>query len=157
LRSTSRRYVIWSSSAVIRRDFETKAPTGTQILRRIENNGDANRYELLRDLGLNLFWANRYAMSMYEKRPTRWRDVARTRDDVFLPVLHSWEDGDRKVAAVETAYPSLPAAWDPEVEDDLFRLVFDVFRHRKHQADELPAVKPTIAEAPCNRRTGPGG
>jgi 3-oxoacyl-[acyl-carrier-protein] synthase III len=141
-------------SAVIRRDFETKAPTGTQILRRIENNGYANRYELLRDMTLNLFWANRYAMSMYEKRPTRWRDVARTRDNVFLPVLDPWEDGDRKVAAVETVYPSLPAAWDAEVEDDLFRLVFDVFRHRKHQADELPAVKPTIAEAlvqPQNR------
>jgi 3-oxoacyl-[acyl-carrier-protein] synthase-3 len=141
-------------SEVIRRDFEAKAPTGTQILRRIEDGGYANRYELLRDLALNLFWANRYAMSMYQKRPTRWRDVARTRGDVFLPVLDPWEEGDRKVAAVENIYPSLPAAWDAEVEDDIFRLVFDVFRHRKHQGTELPAVKPTVGEAlaqPRNR------
>jgi 3-oxoacyl-[acyl-carrier-protein] synthase-3 len=141
-------------SEVIRRDFEAKAPTGTQILRRIEDSGYANRYELLRDLALNLFWANRYAMSMYQKRPTRWRDVARTRGDVFLPVLDPWEEGDRKVAAVENLFPTLPAAWDAEVEDDLFRLVFDVFRHRKHQGTELPAVKPTVGEAlaqPHNR------
>jgi len=141
-------------SEVIRRDFEAKAPTGTQILRRIEDSGYTNRYELLRDLALNLFWANRYAMSMYQKRPTRWRDVARTRADVFLPVLDPWEEGDRKVAAVEKIYPSLPAAWDAAVEDDLFRLVFDVFRHRKHQGTELPAVKPTVGEAlaqPHNR------
>ena len=26
---------------------------------------------------MNLFWVNRYAMTMYEKRPTRWRDVPR--------------------------------------------------------------------------------
>ena len=97
-------------SEVIRRDFEAKAPTGTQILRRIEDGGYANRYELLRDLALNLFWANRYAMSMYQKRPTRWRDVARTRGDVFLPVLDAWEEGDRKVAAVENLFPTLPAA-----------------------------------------------
>jgi len=91
---------------------------------------------------------------MYQKRPTRWRDVARTRADVFLPVLDPWEEGDRKVAAVEKIYPSLPAAWDAAVEDDLFRLVFDVFRHRKHQGTELPAVKPTVGEAlaqPHNR------
>ena len=73
---------------VIRRDFEAKAPSGTEILRRIEA-GDhyRTRYELMRDVALNLFWANRFAMTMYDKRPTRWRDVPRHRDDVFLPVL----------------------------------------------------------------------
>jgi len=131
---------------VIRRDFETKAPTGTDILNRIEVGGYETRYQLLRDVALNLFWANRYAMTMYEKRPTRWCDIPRGRDDVFLPVFTPWEDGDRKVAAVEQAYPRLPPAWDAEVEDDLFRLLFDVFRHRRHQATELPAVKPTVTE-----------
>jgi len=131
---------------VIRRDFETKAPTGTEIRHRIEVGGYANRYELLRDMALNLFWVNRYAMTMYEKRPTRWCDVPRRRDDVFLPLLTPWEEGDRKVTAVEKAYPTLPAAWDADVEDDLFRLLFDVFRHRRHQATELPAVKPTVAK-----------
>ena len=62
-------------SAVVRRDFEAKAPTGTDILAKTESGGYASRFELLRDLALNLFWANRYAMTMYEKRPTRWRDV----------------------------------------------------------------------------------
>ena len=50
---------------------------------------------------MNLVWGNRYAMTMYEKRPTRWRDVPRHRDDVFLPLLTPWEQGERKVAAVD--------------------------------------------------------
>ena len=45
---------------------------------------------------MHLVWVNRYAMTMYEKRPTRWRDVPRQRDDVFLPVLTPWEQGERK-------------------------------------------------------------
>ena len=73
--------------SVIRRDFETKAPTGTDILERVEEGGYESRYALLRDVALNLFWANRYAITMYDKRPTRWRDVPRTRTDVFLPIL----------------------------------------------------------------------
>ena len=52
-------------SDVIRRNFDSKAPTGTRILERIADKGYANRYDLLRDMALNLFWANRYAMSMY--------------------------------------------------------------------------------------------
>ncbi len=135
-------------AAVIRRDFEAKAPTGTEILRRIET-GDhySTRHELMRDVALNLFWTNRFAMTMYEKRPTRWRDVPRHREDVFLPVLTPWEDAERKVAAVREAYASMPATWDGDVEDRIFRVLFDVLRHRKFHATELPAVKPTVAEA----------
>lgn len=132
--------------AVIRRDFEAKAPTGTDILNRVESNGYRNRYDLLRDLALNLTWVNRYAMTMYEKRPTRWRDVPRHRDDVFLPLLTPWEEGDRKVAAVEAAYRQLPAAWNAEAEDPIFRILFDVFGKRRHHATELPPIKPTVAE-----------
>jgi hypothetical protein len=87
---------------VIRRDFEAKAPTGADILSRVESNGYGDRHELLRDLTLNLMWVNRYAMTMYEKRPMRWRDVPRHRDDVFLPVLTPWEDGELKINAVRT-------------------------------------------------------
>ena len=65
--------------SVIRRDFETKAPTGSDILRRVEEGAYSNRYELMRDVALNMFWVGRYAMTMYEKRPTRWRDVPRRR------------------------------------------------------------------------------
>jgi 3-oxoacyl-[acyl-carrier-protein] synthase-3 len=141
-------------ASVIRRDFETKAPTGTEIRQRVQTRAYANRYELLRDMALNLFWANRFAMTMYEKRPTRWRDVPRGRQDVFLPVFTPWEDADRTVAAVEAAYGWLPSAWDERVEDTIFGIVFDVFRHRRHHAGELPAVKPTVAEIladPTNR------
>ena len=27
----------------------------------------------MRDVALNMFWASRFAITMYEKRPTRWR------------------------------------------------------------------------------------
>src|SRR6266513_5270871 len=101
-------------AAVIKRDFEEKAPTETDMVARADARAYNGRYDLLRDLALNLFWVNRYAMTMYEKRPVRWRDVARGRDDVFLPVLTPWEEGERKVAAVEAAYRELPATWDPE-------------------------------------------
>ena len=133
--------------AVIRRDFEAKAPSGTEILQRIEA-GDhySSRYELMRDVALNMFWTNRFAMTMYDKRPTRWRDVPRNRDDVFLPVLTPWEDAERKVAAVEELFAALPATWDGEVEDRIFQVLFDVLRHRRFHATELPAVKPTVAE-----------
>jgi 3-oxoacyl-[acyl-carrier-protein] synthase-3 len=132
--------------SVIRRDFEVKAPTGTDILRRVEEGAYPSRYELMRDLALNLFWTNRFSMTLYEKRPTRWADVPRNRTDVFLPVLTPWEDGDRKVAAVKGAYASLPPTWDREVEDRIFGILFDVFGHRKHHATDLPTIKPTVAE-----------
>ncbi|GAA4936782.1 3-oxoacyl-(acyl-carrier-protein) synthase III [Actinomycetospora succinea] len=133
-------------TAVIERDFEAKAPTGTDILHRVESGSYPTRFELLRDLGQNLFWVNRYSMTMFDKRPTRWRDVPRHRDDVFLPVLTPWEDRERKVAAVERAYQELPARWAADAEDRVFALLFDVFRHKLHHATELPAIKPTVAE-----------
>ena len=106
-------------AAVIRRDFEAKAPTGTEILERVELDGYRSRYELLRDLALNLVWGNRYAMTMYEKRPTRWRDLPRRRDDVFLPVLTPWEQGERKVAAVANLGRLTPT-WDADAEERIF-------------------------------------
>ena len=62
---------------MVRRDFEAKAPTGTEILERVDSDAYRSRYELLRDVAMNLVWGNRYAMTMYEKRPTRWRDLPR--------------------------------------------------------------------------------
>ena len=58
--------------AVIHRDFDAKAPTGTDLLARVESGAYHGRYELLRDLALNLFWVDRYTITMYERRPTRW-------------------------------------------------------------------------------------
>jgi 3-oxoacyl-[acyl-carrier-protein] synthase-3 len=132
-------------AAVIKRDFEEKAPTETDIVARVEARAYRGRYEVLRDLALNLFWVNRYAMTMYEKRPTRWRDVPRHRDDVFLPVFKPWE-GSELAAAIETGYRALPPSWDEGTEDKIFRILFDVFRHKKGAGAELPALKPTVSE-----------
>src|SRR6202011_2010640 len=123
---------------VIRRDFEAKAPTGADILSRVESNGYGDRHELLRDLTLNLMWVNRYAMTMYEKRPTRWRDVPRHRDDVFLPVVLPWEDGEQKIETIASAYRALPPMWDAKMEDPIFDALLEVFRHKLHLAKELP-------------------
>ncbi len=133
-------------TAVIGRDFESKAPTGTDILQRVESGAYPGRFELLRDVGQNLFWVNRYSMTMFDKRPTRWRDLPRHRGDVFLPVVTPWVDGEKKVAAVERAYRELPVTWDAAAEDTVFGLLFDLFRHRRHHGTELPAIKPTVAE-----------
>jgi 3-oxoacyl-[acyl-carrier-protein] synthase III len=133
-------------TAVIGRDFEAKAPTGTDLLARVESGAYTRRFELLRDLGQNLYWANRYSITMFDRRPTRWRDLAKRRDDIFLPILTPWEDRERKVAAVERAYRSLPATWDAEAENTIFGLLFDLFRNKLYHATELPAIKPTVAE-----------
>lgn len=42
-------------SAVIKRDFEEKAPTEADIVARLRDGKYAGRYELLRDLALDLF------------------------------------------------------------------------------------------------------
>ena len=133
-------------TAVIGRDFEAKAPTGTEILARVESGSYPGRFELLRDLGQNLFWANRYTIPMFDRRPTRWRDLPRRRDDVFLAVLTPWEDSERKVTAVEHAFRELPATWDAEAETRIFDLLFDLFRNKLYHATELPPIKPTVAE-----------
>ena len=133
--------------AVIERDFETKAPTGSEILKRCQTRAYATGYELLRDLALNLLWVNRYSITMFAKRPTRWRDVPRARDDVFIPLMTPWEDGERKVAAVEAAYGALPPRWNAKTENGLFRALFGLFQHRRHQAADLPTIPPTVKEA----------
>jgi 3-oxoacyl-(acyl-carrier-protein) synthase III len=132
--------------SVIKRDFEVKAPSGTDILKRVEEGAYASRYDLMRDLALNLFWTNRFSMTLWEKRPTRWADVPRTRSDVFMPVVTPWVDGDRKVAAVLGAYEALQPTWNREVEDRIFTMLFDLFGHRKHDASDLQPIKPTVAQ-----------
>ena len=134
---------------VIRRDFETKAPTGSDIRAKAEAGRYGDRYELLRDLALNLFWVNRFAMTMYDARPVRWSDVPRRRDDVFLPVVTPWEEGEATVEAVRAAYAALPHRWagQEEAEERVFGLLFDVWGARRHNAGDLQPVVPTVAEA----------
>ena len=99
----------------------------------------------MRDVALNLFWVNRFAMTMYEKRPTRWRDVPRARDDVFLPVLAPWQDGDARWTRCERASPTLPPAWDARGRGRIFGCC-STCSGTAHHASELPAIQPTVAE-----------
>lgn len=133
-------------TAVIRRDFDAKAPTGTELLARIESGAYSRRFELLRDLAQNLFWVNRYSITMYDKRPTRWRDLPKHREDVFLPLVTPWPERERKIAAVERAFHRLPRSGESATEDEVFALLFDVFRTKQHNGAELTAIKPTVAE-----------
>ena len=132
--------------SVIRRDFESKAPTGMEILEKAETGGYTSRYELMRDLALSMFWVGRYALTMYEKRPMRWADVPRQRDDVFMPIVIPWDLGELKMESVRTAYDALEPTWNGDVEDQIFDVLLDVFSERRHHAVELNAIKPTVAE-----------
>jgi 3-oxoacyl-[acyl-carrier-protein] synthase-3 len=133
-------------SAAVSRDFEAKAPSASQIVSRLEAGAYPSRYEFLRDLGLHAFWVNRFAITMYDKRPTRWRDVPRNSDDVFLPLLTPWPGFERSSSTIQTAYQALLPSWDEEAEQKIFEILFAVFAHLRHDAAELPAIKPTVAE-----------
>ena len=133
-------------SAAVSRDFEAKAPTASQMVDRLKSLGYPSRYEFLRDLGLHAFWVNRFAITMYDKRPTRWRDVPRDRGDVFLPLLTPWPAFERSSDFMQAAYPALPPRWDEELEQKIFEIMFAVFAHVRHDAAERPAIKPTVAE-----------
>lgn len=135
--------------AAIKRDFEEKAPTESDIVARAEAQEYRSRYEVLRDLALDLFWVNRYAFTMYEKRPIRWRDLPRHRDDVFLPVFKPW-DVAGVAASIEAGYWALPPKWDESTENQIFETLVDVFRYKPGAGAELRAVKPTVAEALAN-------
>ena len=91
-------------AAVIRRDFGEKAPTDVEIAADLQAGEYKSRYELCRDLVLNRFWVNRYTFTMYEKRPTRWGDLPRLRDDVFLPVYKP-RDTSAITTAIEAGLP----------------------------------------------------
>jgi 3-oxoacyl-[acyl-carrier-protein] synthase III len=138
--------------AIVKRDMESKAPTGTEILGSIEAGRYRSRIELLRDVALNLHWVNRNTMTLYQKRPMRWRDVPRNRHDLFLPVQEPWQDADRKIASMRSAFEQLPSS-NPQSaasENKIFGLLFEIVRYKRHHATYMPAIKPTIAEFLAN-------
>ena len=139
-------------AAVVKRDFEQKSPTGQDLLERTEAGVYKSRYDLLRDLGLHLFWVNRFSITMYDKRPMAWRHVPKKRDDVFLPRVTPWKEAARKTAAVQAEYNRLPPTWNAELEYCIFARLFDLFSNRRDHATELPAVLPTVAEILENPR-----
>jgi len=130
---------------VIRRDFGEKALTENEILIRLRSQGFGNRYELCRELALNLFWVNRYVLTMYEKRPIRWGDLPRHRDDIFLPIYKP-RDAATSAIALESAYRKLPAMWEEELEDKCFRILLEVFRNKQSSGGELRPIKWTVPE-----------
>jgi 3-oxoacyl-(acyl-carrier-protein) synthase III len=138
--------------AIIRRDFEEKAPREADILTRLETGDYASRYEILRDVALYLFYVNRYAITMYEKRPTRWSEVARGRDDVFLPVFDAQAPTDL-TAAMERGYRALPPTWDARAEEQCFQMLQDVVRNRMSTGLDVTAIRPTVREAFANPAT----
>ena len=113
-------------AAVIRRDFGEKAPTDVEIAAGLKAGEYKSRYDLCRDLALNRFWVNRYTFTMYEKRPTRWGDLPRLRDDVFLPVYRP-RDAGAIATAIEVGYRVLPPSWDEELEDRSFGILLKFF------------------------------
>ena len=140
-------------AAVIRRDFGEKAPTDVEIAARVQAGEYKSRYELCRDLVLNRFWVNRYTLTMYEKRPTRWGDLPRQRDDIFLPVYKPRDDS-AITTAIEAGYRALPPSWDEELEDRSFSILLNVFRNKLSAGGELRPIRPTVSEAladPANR------
>ncbi|MGH9057851.1 MAG: 3-oxoacyl-ACP synthase III family protein [Acidimicrobiales bacterium] len=133
-------------TGVIQRDFEEKAPTGTEISERAGAGKYETKFDLLRDLALYFFWVNRYSITMYDKRPTRWRDVPRRREDVYIPMVVQWESAERKVSAVETTFATLPARWDAKAEEAIFELLFGILQYKAHDATGLAPIKATVGE-----------
>ena len=133
-------------AAVIRRDFGEKAPTDVEIAGRVKAGEYKTRYELCRDLVLNRFWVNRYTLTMYEKRPTRWGDLPRQRDDVFLPV-YKLRDSSAITTAIEAGYRALPPSWDEELEDRNFDILLNVYKNALSSGGELRPIRPTVSEA----------
>jgi 3-oxoacyl-[acyl-carrier-protein] synthase-3 len=136
-------------AAVIRRDFGEKAFTDVEIAGRLQAGEYKNRYELCRDLVLNRLWVNRYTLTMYEKRPTRWGDLPRHKHDVFLPVYKPRDDS-AVMTAIQAGYWELPSAWDEDLEDRAFGIVLDVFRNKLSSGGELRPIRFTVAEALSN-------
>jgi 3-oxoacyl-(acyl-carrier-protein) reductase len=132
-------------NAIVRRDFGEKAPTENDIVARAQAGSYHNRYEICRDLALNLFWVNRYVLTMYEKRPTRWGDLPRHHDDVFLPVYKP-RDAAALTASIEAGFKNLPPAWDENIEEQSFRVLLNVFRNKQTAGGETRALRPMIAE-----------
>ncbi len=133
-------------AAVIRRDFGEKAPTDGEIAERLHAGGYKSRYELCRDLVLNRFWANRYTLTMYEKRPIRWGDLPRNREDVFLPVYRP-RNSSAAVNAIEAGFHELPPSWDEDIEDRCFAILLHVLHNMLSSGGELRPVRFTVAEA----------
>jgi len=132
--------------AMIKRDFDEKCRTDDDLVARAGSGAYKSRYELLRDVVANVSWTERYALTMYDKRPTRWRDAPRSRSDVYLPVV---PPGDAVPLApmLEATYHALPPTWDPQLEDCVFATLIEIVRNRRGNGVEVAARNPTVTAA----------
>jgi 3-oxoacyl-(acyl-carrier-protein) reductase len=132
-------------SQVIRRDFGEKAPTEDDIVNKARQGSYTTKYEVCRDLALDLFWVNRYVLTMYEKRPMRWSDLPKHRGDIFLPMYHT-RDAVGPATTIESAYAKLGSHWQDDVEDECFRILMKVFRNKQSAGGEIRPIKSTVPE-----------
>jgi 3-oxoacyl-[acyl-carrier-protein] synthase III len=137
--------------AVINRDFGEKAPAEKDIMDRLHAGKYKSRFELCRDLALNLYWVNRYALTMYHERPTRWGDLPRKREDVFLPACKPW-DSVRVAGAIQEGFETLPSQWQSETEDEIFGLLLNGLRSKPSPGGDLRAIQPTVGEMLASRK-----
>ena len=135
-------------TAVIGRDFEAKAPTGTDIRKKVETGAYTDRFEP----------AARPRAEPLLGQPLLDDDVRQAADPLARPAqaprrrlppgAHAvggrrGEGGrGRARLAARCRRPGTPSRRGQAI----FDLLFDLFRHQAHHATELPAIKPTVAE-----------
>ena len=134
-------------TAVIGRDFEAKAPTGTDILARVESGAYPRRFELLRDLGQNLVLGQPVLDHHVRPAPD---PLARPGQAPRRRLPAGADAVGRQRAQGGRGRAGLPRArrrpGTTEAEDTIFDLLFDLFRTKLYHATELPPIKPTVAE-----------
>lgn len=120
-------------ASAVRVNTSGEVATSDLTVERIQEHGYATRYDLLSDLARSLLRDGPWATSHHGRCPTRWRDVPRTRGEVFLPNLTPWTGREARIAEVEAAYRSLLPRADDGVEARVFSILFAVLRHQLHQ------------------------
>jgi 3-oxoacyl-[acyl-carrier-protein] synthase III len=138
---------------VISRDFGEKAPTEKDILERLHAGKYKSRFEICRDLALNLYWVNRYALTMYEERPTRWATFpASARMSSCPPASRGIRL--RVAGEIQEGYATLPTQWQSETEDEAFGLLLNGFRSKHSAGGDLRAIQPTVGRCSPLAREG---
>ena len=134
-------------AAVIRRDFEEKAPTGTDIVARVEARRTAAATSCCATSRSNLFWVNRYAdhhVRQAADAVARRASPARRRLPPDLHAVGRRRSQGRRGRDGLSRRSRRPGT--QLTEDKIFRILLDVFRHKKAARPSSPPIKPTVAE-----------
>ena len=125
---------------VITRDFGEKAPSEKDMMERVNAGKYKSRYELCRDLALNLYWVNRYALTMYEERPTRWADLPRQPRRCLPSPLQAMGFGPCGRGHSGWLQRSCATSGKIETEDEIFGLLLNGFRSKPSAGGDLRAL-----------------